>query len=272
MVAMKDIPRLDGFREISISQRDEFRDNGHILIRDLLHAGEVAVYRPLILDVVKKYGREKHKLPERGIYGRAFGQIVNIWRLEEGVRQLVLSRRLAKTAADLLGVANVRIYHDQVLFKEPGGGPTPWHQDQYYFPLDTANTITLFMPLIDTSVDMGMLSFASGSHKNGTVHDPGLFEDADMLYRRHMRDHHFPLTSAAGMHAGDSTWHYGNTVHRAMANHSERRREMMSVIYMADGARVVQPANKAQVDELNAWLMGLPAGRLAASELNPLVL
>lgn len=29
-----------------------------------------------------------------------------------------------------LQVDGVRIYHDQALFKSPGGGPTPWHCDQ----------------------------------------------------------------------------------------------------------------------------------------------
>ena len=46
----------------------------------------------------------------------------------------------------------------------------------------------------------------------------------------------------------------------------------MTVIYMADGARVTQPNSPAQVNDWNTWLMGLPPGRLAASEMNPLVL
>ena len=41
------------------------------------------------------------------------------------------------------------LYHDQALFKEPGGGPTPWHQDQYYWPFDTDKTITMWMPLVE---------------------------------------------------------------------------------------------------------------------------
>ena len=57
--------------------------------------------------------------------------------------------RFAEVAARLLGVEGVRLYHDQGLFKEPGGGPTPWHQDGYYWPLDTERTITLWMPLVD---------------------------------------------------------------------------------------------------------------------------
>jgi ectoine hydroxylase-related dioxygenase (phytanoyl-CoA dioxygenase family) len=272
MALPKTIPTIDSLREISTSQRDEFRDNGHLLVRGLLSAVEMASYRQLIVDVVKRQSRERRKAPERGIYGRSFGQMVNLWRVDEGIRQFVLSRRLGKVAADLLGVANVRIYHDHALFKEAGGRATYWHQDQYYWPLDTADTITLAMPLTDQSIEMGMFVFASGSHKHGTVIDPKLSSEPDGLYRKYVREHQFPMSCAAGMRAGDSSWHYGNTVHHTSANESERRREMMTITYMADGARVAQPVHEAQVYELNNWLAGLPPGRLAASELNPLVL
>ena len=272
MAAQKIPPLQDEFREISTAQRDEFRDNGHILVRGLLSAAEAAAWRPLIVDVVKKHSRDKRRLPERGVYGRAFGQMVNLWRVDEAVRQFVLSRRLAKVAADLLGVANVRIYHDHALFKEAGGRATHWHQDQYYWPLDTADTVTLSMSLVDQSIDMGMFVFASGSHKNGTIQDAKCSYEPDSLYRKYIKEHHFPLSCAAGMRAGDASFHYGNTVHHTSGNDSDRRREMMTISYMADGARVTQPLHKAQVAELNAWLMGLPPGRLAASELNPLVL
>lgn len=272
MAVIKTIPLLDSLREISTAQRDEFRDNGHLLVRGLLSTGEAAAYRSLIVDAVKRQSRERKKLPERGIYGRAFGQMVNLWRGDEGVRQLVLSRRLAKVAADLLGVANVRIYHDHALFKDAGGRATYWHQDQYYWPLDTADTVTLAIALTDQSIEMGMFVFASGSHKNGTIMDPKLSTEPDSLYRKYIREHHFPLSRAAAMRAGDSSWHYGNTVHHTSANESDRRREMMTITYMADGARVAQPVHEAQVYELNNWLTGLPPGRLAASELNPLIL
>ena len=275
MALTRTIPLLNSCREISTAQRDEFRDNGHLLVRGLLDAQEMTVYRALILEAVKKQSREakatRRKLPERGIYGRMFGQQVNLWRVDEGVRQFVLSKRLARVAADLMGVSGVRIYHDHALFKDAGGRATYWHQDQYYWPLDTADTVTMAMPLVDVSIDMGMFVFASGSHKNGTIWDPKLSSEPDGLYRKYIKEHHFPLSYAAGMRAGDATWHYGNTVHHTLGNESDRRREMMTITYMADGARVTQPMHKAQVHELNAWLMGLPPGRLAASELNPLI-
>jgi ectoine hydroxylase-related dioxygenase (phytanoyl-CoA dioxygenase family) len=272
MVLVKTIPLLDNLREISTAQRDEFRDNGHLKVRGLLSGSEVAVYRQLVVDAVKRRGQERRKSPERGIYGRAFGQMVNLWQGDEGVRQFVFSRRLGKVAADLLGVSNVRIYHDHALFKDAGGKATYWHQDQYYWPLDTADTITLAIALTDQSIEMGMFVFATGSHKNGTIIDPKLSSEPDGLYRKYIRAHHFPLTFSAGMRAGDSSWHYGNTVHHTSANESDRRREMMSITYMADGARVAQPIHEGQAYELNNWLGGLPPGRLAASELNPLVM
>jgi ectoine hydroxylase-related dioxygenase (phytanoyl-CoA dioxygenase family) len=272
MSPLKAIPLNDNFREISTAQRDEFRNNGHILVRGLLSPPEAASYRSLIVDVVKRHSRDKRKLPERGVYGRACGQMVNLWRIDEGVKQFVLSKRLARVAADLLGVANVRIYHDHALFREAGGRATHWHQDQYYWPLDSADTVTMSMALVDQTIDMGMFIFASGSHRNGTILDPKFSYEPDSVYRKYIKEEQFPLVSAAGMRAGDASFHYGNTVHHTSGNDSDRRREMMTISYMADGARVMQPTHKAQVHELNAWLMGLPPGRLAASEINPLVL
>src|SRR5947209_7477366 len=84
---------------------------------------------------------------QRDTYGKAFLQIMNLWERDEAVRRFALARRFGKIAADLMGVDGVRIFHDQALYKEPGGGFTPWHQDHIYWPLDTNNTITLWMPL-----------------------------------------------------------------------------------------------------------------------------
>jgi ectoine hydroxylase-related dioxygenase (phytanoyl-CoA dioxygenase family) len=268
----KTLAPLDDLLGISTAQRDEFRDNGHLLVRGLLRASEIGAYRGQVAEAAKRQSREKQKAPERGIYGRSFGQLVNLWRADEGVRRLVFSKRLAQVAADLMGVSNVRIYHDHALFKEAGGRATYWHQDQYYWPLDTADTVTVAMALVDQSIEMGMFVFASGSHKHGTIMDPKLSSEPDSSYRKYIREHQFPLSCAAGMRAGDATWHYGNTIHHTTANLSDKRREMMTITYMADGARVARPVHPAQEYELKNWLNGLPPGRLAASSINPLLL
>lgn len=44
-------------------------------------------------------------------------------------------------------VEGVRIYHDQALNKEPGGGYTPWHCDGYYWPVQSDKIVTAWVPL-----------------------------------------------------------------------------------------------------------------------------
>ena len=132
---------------------------------------------------------------------------MNLWRVDENVRKFTLAKRFAKIAADLLGVENVRLYHDQALYKEPGGGFTPWHQDQYYWPLSTTNTITMWMPLIDIDIDMGMLTFASGSQNAGFVENLAISDESEALLENFVKEKGFKVTRAETMKAGDATFH-----------------------------------------------------------------
>lgn len=267
------LPSLDDYIQIEPQQTEEFRSKGHTLIRSVLRSEEVPVYREVINQAAYKFNTEKRKLEERDTYGKAFLQIMNLWEVDEQMKNFTLAKRFAKIAADLLGVENVRIYHDQALYKEPGGGFTPWHQDQYYWPLNTTNTVTMWMPLIDITEDLGMLTFASESHKSGFVENIAISDESEALLEKHIRDKGFKISRAKSMHAGDATWHYGWTLHNAPGNKSKDiTREVITIIFFADGASVTEPQNKHQEADRQRWLSGLTPGSLAASKLNPLVL
>lgn len=249
-----------------------FRGNGHTLVRGILSKAEVTAYREVILAAAKEFNTEKRKLEERDTYGKAFLQIMNLWEVDEAVKKFTVAKRFGKIAADLLGVKNVRVYHDQALLKEPGGGPTPWHQDQYYWPVDTDNTITMWMPLIDITEEMGMLTFASGSHVGGLAGNIAISDDSEALLDKYVLDKKFPVTRPKFMKAGDASWHRGLTLHKAPGNNSKQLREVMTIIYVADGARITKPINENQEADRLRWFQGLPPGAPAASLLNPLVL
>ncbi len=267
------LPSLSDVIVIDEKQIESFRKNGHVLIESVLQADEVAAYRKAINDAAYRYNTEKRKLEERDTYGKAFLQIMNLWEVDENVRKFTLAKRFAKIAADLLGVNNVRIYHDQALYKEPGGGFTPWHQDQYYWPLSTTNTVTMWMPLINIDVDMGMLTFASRSHTAGFVENVAISDESDAVLEKFIHDKGFEINRAETMHAGDATFHYGWTLHAAPGNKSkEVTREVMTIIYYADEAQVTEPQNKHQEADRNKWLGALQPGARAASAHNPLVL
>ena len=74
------------------------------------------------------------------------------------------------------------------------------------------------------------------------------------------------------MKAGDATWHRGFTMHHANGNDSTAMREVMTIIYIADGARITDYKNEWQKNDHHKWLMSKPIGGLIDSELNPKLL
>src|ERR1019366_4651671 len=127
----------------------------------------------------------------------------------------------------------VRIYHDQALLKESGGGITPWHQDQHYWPLDTSNTVTMWMPLVDLTPEMGTMRFAAGSHREGYLGDMPISDDSQARLEGFVRARGFRVDPGQAMAAGDATFHYGWTLHGAPGNSTTRTREVMTIIWFA---------------------------------------
>lgn len=256
---------------VSPEQVAEYRARGHILLRGVCDPEEAERHRQNITAAVRRLNPVTKPMAERDTYGKAFIQTMNLWVEDPAVRAFVFARRFAKIAADLMGVPAVRLYHDQALYKEPGGGITPWHQDQYYWPLDTPNTITMWMPLVDITPDMGVMGFASGSHHEGYLEALEISDASELHFANFVREKGYTITEGRAMRAGDATFHSGWTLHNATANTTDRMREVMTVIYFADGARCIQPDSTYRENDLKTWLPGCRPGDLAASPLNPVL-
>jgi hypothetical protein len=265
------LPSLNDIHPLCEDQIAEFRTRGHTCVRALASPEEMRRFGPTLERLALERSRERRSLEERDVYGRAFLQIQNLWLYDRTVQAFVFARRFAQLAARLLGVDGVRLYHDQALFKEPGGGFTPWHQDQFYWPLATDHTITLWMPLVDVELDMGPMYFASGSQRLGDLGDLPIGDESEQAFARLVGEHGLSLKTHGPFRAGDATFHAGRTLHRAPANQTDRMRAAMTVIYFADGTRVdaLDHPNR-RLDQV-AWLPGCNEGDLAASVLNPLL-
>jgi len=248
---------------------DGFARDGHVVVRGLLTGDDLIGARQSIRDVVMPIQQRARDLSERDTYGKAFIQVENLWQRSPEVAAFTLARRFGSVAAALLGVPAVRIYHDQALFKEAGGGRTPWHQDQGYWPLDTDRTITMWMPLVPVTEQMGGLRFVSGSHLLGEVDDVVISDKSDEVFETFLAHHDLTVSENGPMAAGDASFHAGWTIHAAAPNGSETGREGMTVIYFADGAPVREPSNRYQESDLANFVPGGVAGEPAASPLNP---
>lgn len=267
---MTHLPHLSTDYPISDEQRAQYQRDGHIFLRTVASQEEVDAYRPLITSVVDEVAKARDPQGRISDYGKMFTQVTNVWRKSDEVRRFILSRRFARIAAELMGVQGVRLYHDQALIKEPGGKATPWHQDYYYWPLDTGHTITMWMPLVDVPREMGSMSFVQGSHKNTAFQQLPISDTSQAYFDTLINEQKSKICSYS-LKAGDATFHAGRTLHAAHANASTNRREVITIIFYADGTRIMEPDNQHRKVDMEVFHPGQKPGEIAASELNPLL-
>jgi hypothetical protein len=268
---VKALPDLS--RAFSLSEEDvrAYRERGHRVVRGLASPHEVAHFRPGLLEAGEAARIDHRPLEERDTYGKAFIQMFNLWRHHEVARTFVFARRFARAAAELMGVPAVRLYHDQALFKESGGGATPWHQDQFYWPLDTPHTITLWMPLVPATRDMGLMTFASGSQRLGNLGEFAIGDESQAAFEEIVRRRALPRFESDAFAVGDASFHSGWTLHSANPNRSGTLREAMTIIYFADGTRVGPLDHPSRRFDRDVWLRGCEPGEAAAGAWNPVL-
>ena len=266
------LPELNSEYALTSEQISDYQKKGYALLRGVASSGEVKVYREIITQMTTEFARNYKPLEERDTYGKAFIQFSNLWEKDERVKPFVFAHRFAKIAADLMGVSGVRLYHDQALYKEPQGGHTPWHQDQQYWPLDGVKCVTLWMPLVDCSAEMGTMRFAAGSQEMGYLGPLNISDDSEKELSNLVQERGFKIQYAGDMKAGDATFHNGWTIHGAPGNATlDKTRKVMTIIYLEDNALISEPDHASRISDLARWFPGLKPGDKAASPLNPLV-
>lgn len=269
--SVADLPLLESIYDVPDDVARSFRADGHTSFRGVCSREEIEAFAPVIRDAALADSGETRPLNERDTYAKAFLQIENLWERHDAVRRFVFAPRFAAIAAALLGVEAVRLYHDQALFKEAGGGHTPWHQDQYYWPLDTDSTITMWMPLVDVPPEIGSMTFVSGSHQIGHRSNLAISDESDEAFAAMIAERRLHTFTHGAMAAGDATFHAGWTLHAAPPNPTGILRAVMTIIYFADGARVTPPKHDFQERDRRNWLGGVEPGDLAASSKNPVL-
>jgi hypothetical protein len=209
-------------------------------------------------------------MAQRTTYQRAFLQVMNLWTHSDVVREFSFSKKLARLAAELLEVGGVRMYHDQALYKEAGGGITPWHADQYYWPLASDRAVTVWVPLQATPLEMGPLAFARGTHRMALGRELDISDESETLIQRSLQEAQADIDEMP-FDLGEVSFHLGWTFHRAGPNQSSRARKVMTMIYIDEEMRLMEPKTKAHENDRQAWCPGVAVGDVIASPLNPVL-
>lgn len=251
-------------------QIDFYVENKFIKLKNVLDRETLAFFNTIITEQVAKMNTEQIALENRTTYGKAFLQLFNLWTVNPIIKELIFSKRIAKIASDLMQVNGVRLYHDQALFKEAGGGITPWHADQYYWPLATDKTITAWIPLQATPLEMGPLEFSAGSHTIVEGRELEIGDESEQFIDKKLKVTDFKHVIEP-FDVGEISFHSGWVFHRAGANITNDMRKVMTIIYMEKDMKLKHPENKNQENDWHTWCPGAKVGEIINSPINPVL-
>jgi hypothetical protein len=201
-----------------------------------------------------------------------FPSLEMMWTIDPVARAFVLSRRLARIAAELLGVDSVRLYHDNALSKLPGCGRTPWHYDAHHYPIASENVVTVWVPLQPTPRAMGPLAFARSIESWRRVADLPFskFDDSyDRGIASALRDGGVAVEDGP-FELGEVSFHHTRSLHTAGPNRSSLARMALATTYLESGARLVESPTLISGD-FEKFMPDVKPGEPIASHLNPIV-
>ena len=261
---------LDANYSVTPAQVKYFSENGFIKIKNIFDASVIEYMNIVISKEVDRLNNQQIPLEERDTYGKAFLQIMNLWTHTSAVKDIVFSKKIAQIATGLMQTTGVRLYHDQALFKEPKGGHTPWHADQYYWPLATENTVTAWIPLQATPLNYGPLEFSAGSNRLTAGRDKQISDESQAFLEAELKNHKFEHVIEP-FDIGEISFHRGWLYHRAGPNVSGNMRKVMTMIYMDKDTVLKTPENHNQQADWDAWCAGATVGEIVNTPLNPVL-
>jgi ectoine hydroxylase-related dioxygenase (phytanoyl-CoA dioxygenase family) len=245
---------------------ENFRRDGFVVVPGLLSADEIRRFGSAVDEAVaRRSSHDTRTLADKSRYEQSFIQCQNLWEDSPGVRPLTFHPLIAGTAARLLGVDAVRIWHDQALYKEAGGRETDPHQDQPYWPIVETNTITAWIPFDGSTLANGAMGYLPGSHLLGLREFVNIFTGSgeDPLARQELEGIEPVWVEVP---AGSVAYHHGLTFHLAGPNTSGAVRRVHTAIYFADGST----RGEGRFPHPSVERAGIEMGAVIASDVTPI--
>ena len=243
-----------------------FQRDGYVVVPDLLADEELDRFERAVTGAVRARRADADIVPleQRSRYQQSFIQCMNLWEDHPEVAPLTFHQRVGETAAALLGVAAVRLWHDQALYKEAGGRETDPHQDHPYWPIKETASVTAWIPFAGSTLASGAMGYLPGSHAIGLRKFVNIFfgEPHDILAEPEVAGIEPVFVEVP---RGAVAFHHGLTVHLAKPNTTGRDRAVHTIIYFPDGSTRGYPFPHFSVDR-----GGIEVGRPIDSDATPI--
>jgi ectoine hydroxylase-related dioxygenase (phytanoyl-CoA dioxygenase family) len=136
--------------------------------------------------------------------------------------------------------------------------------------LETDKTVTAWIPLQATPLELGPLEFSAASHQIVEGRDLEIGDQSEILIQQKLKVTNFQHVIEA-FDLGEVSFHSGWVFHRAGANTTNEMRKVMTVIYMDKNMLLKNPENKNQINDWNTWCPGATIGEVIDTPLNPVL-
>lgn len=152
---------------------------------------------------------------------------------------------LGATAAMLAG-EDVRLWHDQLLYKPPSAPDAPqavgWHTDfGYWRTCSSPDMLTAWVPFTDVDEAIGTIAFIDGSHRWPENNHLNFFSsDLDGLERQFQTGGAPVVKSPAIMRRGQVSFHNCKTIHGSAPNTTTQPRRSIALHLQPESNRYVE--------------------------------
>jgi ectoine hydroxylase-related dioxygenase (phytanoyl-CoA dioxygenase family) len=245
------------------AQIAHYHDNGYLYPVQVLDSEQVATLRAAIDDhLAKRIRSERYELTDPVIVQRAADGtsleydesqasaeptklpfLFNLWKTDDRFRAVGLDRAIAGLAGQLLGTEDLLLFEDNVVVKTAGYGTLSWHQDSSYWPIATADAITVWIALDDVGPANGGLQVVPGSHRWEERLPVGFGDSQPLMQEFRPEQKPMPQDPAAEGHpvvtyemkAGECGFHHPLLWHASTPNTSGRSRNAFILRYLPVG-------------------------------------
>ena len=243
-----------------------YNEYGFVKIENVIENENLPEVRKIIQSAVLiRKGKDERELKDKSQYEQSLLQCGFLCWDFPAMKEFVFAKRFAGIVRDLMNADHVRLWHDQALFKEPGGRITDAHQDCSYWPIaEPQFTTTMWLALTDVPVEKGCLYYYPQTN------DPNFKEYVDIFKNPHQPNHLNDKEKIfVPLKAGDAVFHSGLTFHGAANNQTDVMREAMTIIYIKDG--VTFDASDER-NKTHTSCVGLKDGEIINTKFTPVLI
>ena len=166
-------------------------------------------------------------------------------RIEE-LAGLVRQPVIAQYAARLSGARQIRLWHDQLLYKPPGReqrGNVGWHTDRHYWrTCSSTEMLTAWVPFHDVTEDHGPVMFVAGSHHWSDQIDLSFWDQDLTTIDRYAAEHGARIVTAT-LRRGQVSFHHCGTLHGSGPNQGTEPRRSIAIHLQPGDNHYVQTEN-----------------------------